>query len=359
MNTRDDLEPEADRAIDELLDAAGEEAEAAVAEVVVPPPFAAVLDRARQLDPKLVDRQTRASIPPPADPSTVSTDLAPFVQAARAQAELEFAEQERHGPPGLPSTTRGASPWWIVGGVVALAAALLVWFGVPEVRNALRADAEFEGSQALDLVGAERQQRSAAERAVEPQPPVRPIPRRALRPAPLETISEEPRAEIPEEVAPIEAADPDPKPQPKPSTHARKSRAERRDEALRTLDDEAQRLLEAGDLVQADQALRTIVRRGGKSGLAQLAYGDLFTLAHRTGDRGEQRALWQQYLEAFPRGRFADDARAGLCRHAPANEQGGCWRRYLADFPTGAYHRQAMRAHASADGDRAPRESEP
>ena len=45
-----DIEPEADRAIDELLDAAGEEAES---DPSPRPPFGAVLDRARRLDPSL------------------------------------------------------------------------------------------------------------------------------------------------------------------------------------------------------------------------------------------------------------------------------------------------------------------
>jgi len=57
MTSRGDLEPESERAIEEFLDAAGEEVDV---EPVVRPPFAAVLARARRLDAAL----GRASPPP-------------------------------------------------------------------------------------------------------------------------------------------------------------------------------------------------------------------------------------------------------------------------------------------------------
>ena len=41
--------------------------------------------------------------------------------------------------------------------------------------------------------------------------------------------------------------------------------------------------------------------------------------------------------------RVADDARAGLCRHASA-DQVGCWEDYLDDFPEGVHTRAARKA---------------
>ena len=82
------------------------------------------------------------------------------------------------------------------------------------------------------------------------------------------------------------------------------------------------------------------LRRGG---LVELAFGDRFTIAHRRGNAKQQVSLWKSYLRRFPTGRLADDARAGLCRHAPPPRRAGCWREYLRDFPGGAYSEQARR----------------
>ena len=79
---------------------------------------------------------------------------------------------------------------------------------------------------------------------------------------------------------------------------------------------------------------------------ADLSYGDLFTLARQRSGPAQEQALWREYLAAFPRGRYADDARAGLCRRAEPDERAACWQQYLTDFPAGVHRPQAERALA-------------
>lgn len=344
MTSRDELPPEADRAIDELLDAANEEVES---EPVSPPPFAAVLDRARRLDRSLMPPSPELSREPGTEPdeATQIAALAPFINAARAEAEQDIDAQEA---PGLPGPNRGVTRWVIVGGALAAAAAVILLIGLLDVRNMLRTEAQRGDHQALGQVDVDRPLLEAATGGDElptaelprlgrtsrsrPEPIPSAIPE---EPVPLEDIAPE---VIPEEAAPL---DPPPPPAPKRNEGRRKTR---RQAALVRLDEQASAHLASGDRAAAEKTYRTLVNKGGRSGLAELAYGDLFTLAHGRRDRGDQKTLWSEYLRKFPRGRFADDARAGLCRTAGSDARTECWERYLDDFPTGAYHRQAERA---------------
>jgi len=350
VTSHEELSPEADRAIDELLDAANEEVES---EPVSPPPFAAVLDRARRLDRSLMPPSPELSREPGTAPdeATLVAALAPFVDAARAEAEHDIDGQERRGGPGLPGPSRGLTRWVIVGGALAAAAAVILLIGLLDVRNMLRAEAQRGDHQALGQVDVDRPLREAATGGDElpatdqaprlgrtsrsrPAPMPSPIPE---EPVPLEDIA--PTEVIPEEAAPLDP--PAPPPPPKRGTARSKTR---RQTALSRLDEQASAHLAAGDMAAAEKTYRALVNKGGRSGLAELAYGDLFTLAHGRRDRGDQKSLWNEYLRKFPRGRFADDARAGLCRTTGSDARAECWERYLDEFPTGAYHRQAERA---------------
>ena len=91
------------------------------------------------------------------------------------------------------------------------------------------------------------------------------------------------------------------------------------------------------DTAGAEKAYRALVNKGGRSALAELAYGDLFTLARQRGDRQGEQALWSEYLERFPQGRFVEDARAGLCRRSAKDARPSCWQRYLDDYPEGVH----------------------
>lgn len=110
-------------------------------------------------------------------------------------------------------------------------------------------------------------------------------------------------------------------------------------DTLRAWSEEANALWRAGDLAGAERRFEKVVGLGGRSMLSELAWGDLFAIARQLGDEGRRVKHWGNYLRRFPRGRYADDARAGLCRLAATPSR--CWRSYLEDFPHGSYRAEA------------------
>jgi hypothetical protein len=132
------------------------------------------------------------------------------------------------------------------------------------------------------------------------------------------------------EVAPIVEAIVEPAPRVRPDA-----------ERLRVLSDEARALWRAGDRQGAEAKFLQVTSSGGRSTLAELAWGDLFALARQLGDDARATKRWRAYLAKFPKGRYADDARAGLCRHAG---EARCWSAYLRDFPDGSYRAEARAA---------------
>ncbi len=120
------------------------------------------------------------------------------------------------------------------------------------------------------------------------------------------------------------------------------------EDELAALDRRAQSAWHRGDLAEAERLLRELTERGGTTGRAELAFGDLFTLAHQRGRPAAQSRYWRSYLRVFPRGRFVDDARAGLCRQRDGAKAAACWRRYLVRQPRGSHRHEAEEALARA-----------
>lgn len=117
-----------------------------------------------------------------------------------------------------------------------------------------------------------------------------------------------------------------------------------------SLEDQAQAMWQRGELSAAEQLYREIIRVAGAGPRAELAYGDLFALTRQIRGAEGQAAAWRAYLKAFPEGRFADDARAGLCQRSEAGERAACWSEYLARHPAGSHRRQAEAALADEVG---------
>ena len=123
---------------------------------------------------------------------------------------------------------------------------------------------------------------------------------------------------------------------------ARGTKRESKADRLVRLDARARESWREGRYTHAIEDFERIVALGGRHQLAELAFGDLLTLARQ--GHGDETTLQRRYLDRFPRGRYADDARAGLCEDAKGRSQVDCWRDYLGDFPKGSHRTRAERA---------------
>lgn len=146
----------------------------------------------------------------------------------------------------------------------------------------------------------------------------------------------------PEQLAP-QAEEPVPEPTPPEPSGADHPAPEQRLEAL---DAEAYALFRAGNLRGAQKKFERITKIGGRSQYAEIAYGELFAIARQLDGPVKQDKLWRSYLRRFPRGRYADGARAGLCRRAEGQARHKCWTRYLQKHPKGAARGEALRETA-------------
>lgn len=164
----------------------------------------------------------------------------------------------------------------------------------------------------------------------------------AVEPDPLPTP--EPDAIVPEPAVEL---------RPAPRTRSKQpTKPPTRRERLATLERDANAAWQAGKLDNAESAFRKIIEIDGRGSWAESAYGELFTLQRQRGRSSV--ALWKAYLKRFPKGRFADDARAGLCRRAEGDAKLACWNAYLDAMPRGSFRAQAQRELGSAPGKDTP-----
>ncbi|MCY1058119.1 hypothetical protein [Nannocystis sp. SCPEA4] len=327
------------------------------------PDFAAMLARARELDEGAVSAEAVAraeALPPvvplaPVDRRNDAAALAPFTDALRAELDAKLAERRMASipPPAQPRRQRVGVA---LGVVAALAAAVLLAVFGPDL--VARQDGDRGVAAALDGVGGrsgearsggttEAHVDAVAEPRVAPVPQDMPEPPATIDPVPTD-MPEPPAVEPAPEAAPRPR-----KPAAKDSPRPRKP-AEAPAPAGPSLEDEAQQLWQRGELAAAERKYRDILTIAGTSLRAELAYGDLFALARQLRGGEGQGAVWREYLERFPDGRFADDARAGLCRRGPADARAACWRDYLEHHPSGAHRKQAEAALADQGAAEAP-----
>lgn len=282
--------------------------------------FAAMIARARALDPSAVSDAALAE----------SAGYAPVVVLHRpAPAPVRPA----------PSPWRGRVVW--LGLAVAAAAALLLDL-VGSARLAHESVATRAGSTAQHL-GPPLTHTAAV---------LTPPPRAPSAAAPADLAAQW----MPEETAPdlappaVVRAEPEPtaaapapparrvRPGPPPVADAPPPAAAPTGAELDRLAREAWR---RGDLGEARRIFTMLVATDTDPQRLELAFGDLFVLARQSGEDSKSLERTRRaYLERFPRGLYADDASAALCRAARGLE---CWRRYRDEWPAGAHLEEARR----------------
>lgn len=328
------------------------------------PDFAAVVAMAHQLDPSRVPAQAVAEVgqyapvvPLAGQRRRRSTRddvaMAAFVSQVRAAVDVDVAEAfaarasaatlhaggaatDPAPAPAMAETQSGRRVW---GAVLAVAAILLLVGGgvVSAVQLSAANDNPEPGQAALN-----EEPSSADQGQAEVIDTVAPRRRPVTPPATeVNTVEPEPQS------APVET------PESSARVVRRKAKPRKAPRAsLAELDAQARQAWRAGDREQAKQLFSQVVARGGKAQLAEMAYGDLMAIARQQKARAAEAKLWRAYLRRFPKGVYADDARAGLCRRAGEHDASSCWQRYLDDFPGGSHAKAAGRALASPEAER-------
>jgi hypothetical protein len=312
----------------------------------VAPDFAAVVEAAHARDPRrvpfaaLVEAQDLAPVVPLADssPRLSARQSAEFIALlADARAEIDAATPVAR-PTSAPVPPNRWSRRWLWG--LAAAAAVLLAVSAQSILATRQAPNPDAANQAPWWERADDTAREAEHLSPEPAPRPTREPRKSPDPEPTPEVEPEPAS------TPEPAITPEPDlVEPVQKTSKRPPRETLADK-LRRLDAEAESAWQSGDVATAELRYREIIKLAPGSRAADLGYGDLFALSRQRSGPDAEEALWREYLAAFPRGRYADDARAGLCRRARADARGACWQQYLADFPNGVHRTQATRALA-------------
>lgn len=308
------------------------------------PDFLDVVERAHALDPAVVTEamleQADALAAAEAEPlerGPVREEAAvdAWLHDVRAAVERRVEERREQELPRMPEARTRRGVWWIAGAAVAAAALLVLGLGrvVLDV-----GEPEEPPGQALHMNEGQGAGTGAAEAEL-----------RSHETAGSRRTAEGEAVEPVPEVEPVPGVEPTPEVEPEPAEPETKARAsaskkDREHDRFAALAEAAQAHWRAGRREEAQRLLAEIVADAGRSRAAELAYADLFTLASQAGDPAAQRRWWASYLRRFPRGRFADDARAGLCRGNGASERAACWQAYLEDFPSGSFRSEARAA---------------
>ena len=308
------------------------------------PDFLDVVSRAHALDPEAFDEaalERAEALELAHAEETDDEDDAGELDAwiGDVRGAMERRVQQRRGEP-VPPVSQPAprrAIWWVGG---AVAAAVLLALGI----GGLMSTSASQHQETLDQAVRISEPSSATGNAVPAETRSDAPDAPPLGVAPLESIDGDASSGADEEQEQAETdEDPEAEAETDGDAVAARRRAGRADRLTR-LSEQAQEQWRAGRRKEAARLFGEVVRRGGRSHVAEMALADLFTLAYQLGDTDARRKHWRTYLRRFPRGRFADDARAGLCRTAAAGVRAGCWQGYLDDFPRGSYRAEARAA---------------
>lgn len=307
------------------------------------PDFDAMMARVREMDERVADRYAEPT--ESADtgaPDLVDVDevaatesdrqaLEPWVTALRERVDGDIAARRRAGPwPAAPRPRRRTAAWMTISVIASAAAALALFVDLGHLPGGQSVGGELAGMAAADTAQRADWGGDASVRS--------PKSRRARVTVPAELDAEfdldGATSEVSDPVA-LEAidaligADGDDGPVVEPAE------AKPRQLSLEQLDARAQQQWRAGRTKAAEGTYWKIVKRGGTDPRVELAYAELFSLVRQRG--GDLTSVWRRYLKAFPRGRYASDAQAGLCRRAAESARESCWQDYRVRFPRGIH----------------------
>ncbi|MFO0633243.1 MAG: hypothetical protein U0168_10360 [Nannocystaceae bacterium] len=315
-----------------FCDALAERVDGEIVRAVAVPDAADVLVRARAIDAQAVPSAWSAAIEdeivPLAERRALAREhddaaVAAFAGALRGAIERDLQER---GMAEIPAPPRRTRPRVALGVGLAVLAAGLVAALVALTPRWMEREGTGDASSAMQTL--QRGEATDAWQASDGVPPAeRTTPRRS------EPSPPEPPPQASSETTSATTTEPEPPGAAKP-----------RPPSLDELAEQAEVAWRAGDLDGAEQRLRRIIARGGRSQRAELAWGDLFALARQRDGASGPVPHWRAYLRQFPRGRYAEDARAGLCRRAEGEaDTRACWSEYLRAHPAGSHAREARR----------------
>lgn len=297
------------------------------------PDLADVLARARAIDQDAVpeglglpDGDTESAD----DDGPLDPELAVFASALRDEIEDDVEDRAMQPVVAPPGQTARRRPWGVW---LAVAAAVVAIIGFASLGSSAQSHRLEETPASMASKSLEDLTENGAWIRAAPEPVVR----KQRTPSATPVVP-------PTEASPQPVLEPEPGPSPEGAGQTWKRVARPKRPSLDALESEAMTAWKAGDLDRAESLFRTIIRRAGRGTKAELAYGDLFALEKQRGGAAKQAKIWRQYLRRFPNGRYADDARAGLCVRTSGESASACWADYLSKHPRGAHVKQAQRA---------------
>jgi hypothetical protein len=301
-----------------------------------------VLERARRIDASAVDESWSTTAQGTSGDETiiefiprveqVPPHLAEFLVGVRRDLDARASARALERIPPPPQRSASSSRAWWVGA----AAAIALGFGLGSwgLRAAGVAATDTSASQAAKIASESRVEFARGHGgSVSTKTPAQKVEVQEEAP---QAVSDDvtPPVPVPELEAEPEAAPPPPA---GGGLQRRVVRAKSPGEDL-ALESKAQDAWAAGDLATAEKLLRELIRGTRSRSRREQAYGDLLSVVELRGSAKNTAKLWRDYLRRYPKGRYADDLHARLCRKEAKSR---CWDEYLKKHPKGAHRQEA------------------